>query len=971
MPRLFRERRLSASYLALAAGLSFVFTPAAVAQTAEASSQGPLAGEAARQASTGVPAWGIDSPDFEADPAIVFGQLPNGMRYALQRNATPPGEAAIRFNVKVGSREETAAENGAAHFVEHMAFNGSTDIPEGDLLPILERLGLAFGADTNAETSLDYTTYKLALPNVEEETVDTALMIIREMAGELTFDPAAVERERGILLSEAQVRNNAQRRRGADYFRAALPDSRLGDRINADVERIRNISAADLRAFYEGYYRPERATLVVVGDFDPAEMQRKIVAEFSDWEGEGEARPLYDSPIPSAEQPAISNFVDPAIPEIIELQRISDWSPTVNTAEAARAEVLRAIAAVALSNRFNALAQAADSPTLGGQASDQPLFRSARSYGLLAVAKDGQWRETLALAEQELRRAQQYGFTSDEIAEAKANIETSLSNAVAQAEGRASAALAEGLVGASLDNSVPTSPEANLAFYREIEPTLTAEAVSGAFQSTWQGAPNVVHLSTKQPVDGGEATIAAVLNESAAVAVAPPTEAEAVEFAYADWGEPGEVVADETIADLGIRTVRFANGLQLNMKATDFEPGRVAFSMRVGDGLSTFPQDKPGLSQLLPIAISVDGLEAHTPEELRRVLAGEQVEIGLSASSGALVASGTTATDDLELQLDLLAARLSATAWRPETQAQLAGIIPILVDNIRSDATQVFITALNSALAGGDARLGMTDASRLSDLSLDDIRAAVAPQLAQGPIALGLVGDFDPDMVITAVAETLGTLPAREVRDETGTTPAPVTFVEDRAPVILTHEGEADQGALALSWQTDDAEDLRDDITRDLLAAVMGLRLTETLREELGTTYSPEAFSFSQQTYEGFGHLTAFATVAPEAMDDAARVIREIAAELAAEPVETDVLERARNPIRENYERSESQNAGWVALVAQAQSDPEILDRRRQQQAFLDAITAGDLQAAARAYLAGADPVEIRVVPAATSGDTE
>ena len=344
-------------------------------------------------------------------------------------------------------------------------------------------------------------------------------------------------------------------------------------------------------------------------------------------------------------------------------------------------------------------------------------------------------------------------------------------------------------------------------------------------------------MSTKQPVEGGEATIAAVLDESASVAVAAPEEAAQVEFAYSEWGAPGTVVFDETIEDLDIRTVRFANGLQLNLKRTDFEPGRIAFSMQIGDGLASFPKDKPGLQELLPVAIGVDGFVAHTPDELRQVLAGEQVTIGLSAANGALVASGTTTPDDLELQLDLLAARLTATAWRPETQAQLEGVIPILVSNIRSDETQVFGAAVNSVLAGGDARFGLADPNALTGVTLDDLRAAVAPQLAEGALAIGLVGDVDPDAAIDAVAATLGSLPARDIRKPSDTTAAPALFIEDQTSVILSHDGGSDQGVLALSWKTDDADDLRDDVTRDLLAAVFTLRLTETLREELGDTF--------------------------------------------------------------------------------------------------------------------------------------
>ncbi len=947
------------SCLAVAAGLALATAPAVRAQERAASASAVQADQAG-----GVPAWEIASADFPADPEITFGVLPNGMRYALKRNTNPAGEAAIRFTVAAGSREETDAENGAAHFVEHMAFNGSKNIPEGQLLPMLERLGLAFGADTNAATSLDFTTYMLALPRTNDETVDTALKVIRDMAGELTVAPAAVDRERGILLSEAQLRNDPGRRRIANYLQAALPGSRVGNRVRADVERIKDISADQLRAFYKGYYRPERATLVIVGDFDVAAMEAKIKATFADWRGDGPAREPYQTPAQTAANaPVVANFVDPAIPEIVELQRFSPWQPAVNTAAEARGDLLAAIAATALSNRVNALARAADSPTLGAQAADQPLFRTARSFGLLVVAKDGQWAETLALAEREVRRASQFGFTESEIAEAKANIANALSNAVAQAAGRPSAAIAEGLVASSLQNAVPTSPALDLAFYQAIEPTLTPDAVSEAFRARWQGGPTLVHVSTKQPVEGGGPAIAAVLERSAATAVTAPAAAAKVEFAYSDWGTPGKVVADTTIADLGIRTVRFANGLQLNLKTTQFEPGKIAFSLRAGHGYASFPKDKQGLREMLPIVASIDGFKAHDIDELRRVLAGKAVGLGLGGEEGALLATGATTSADLELQLDLLGARLTATGWRPETSAQWSGIAPIVVQNIRSNAAQLLSVALGGVLSGNDARFGLTDVNQLTQVSVDDLRAVVAPQLADGPLSLGLVGDFDPEATIAAVGATLGALPPRPVRSETTPQAAPVSFVADRSIKTLTHSGGADQGAITVSWPATDGRDLRDDLTRDMLAAVMTLRLTDKLREELGATYSPQAFSYSQLAFKGFGHITAFATVPPEAMDDTAKVVRAIAAELAAAPVTADLLDRARNPVRAGFERGEVQNDGWLNLVASAQSDPALLDRRRQRRALLGTITPADLQAAAKRYLVGAQPVEIRVVP--------
>lgn len=859
MGRTIRRSFHAISCLALATGLALGAGPTALAQDAG----GPAATTAAGV--RGIPAWDIASDDVPADPQVTFGRLANGMRYALMRNGNPAGEATVRFNIEVGYREETDAESGAAHFVEHMAFNGSTNIPEGQLLPMLERLGLAFGADTNATTTIDYTTYKLQLPRTDDATVDTALKVMRETAGNLLFDPGAVDRERGIMLSEAQVRNNPPRRQLADYFEAALPGSRIGSRVGFDEERIRNITAADLKSFYYAYYRPERATLVIVGDFDVAEMQAKIEATFASWQGQGPARDIYAAPVPAAERPvAFGSFVDPAIPEIIRLQRLAPWNPSQNTLAAMQDQLLRSIAGAALSNRINALSRAADSPTLGGGAGEETLYRSARSYGINLVAKDGQWRETLALAERELRRADQFGFTAAEIAEIKANIATALENAVAQAPGRSSVALAEGLVAASLEDAVSSAPHFKLSFYRAIEPAVTPEAVSAAFRAAWQGGPSVVHLSTKQPIEGDTQTIAAVLAESAAVAVTAPAEAEAVQFAYGDWGAPGKVVSDTTVADLDIRTLRFANGLQLNLKRTNFEPGKVAFALRIGEGLAGFPAERQGLRDLLSFVAGVDGLAAHDADELRRVLAGKAVSLALGADVDALVASGQTTQADLDLQLDLLAARLTATAWRPETQAQWAGVAPVLAENSRADPSQVLGLALTALLAGGDARLGLTDMGQLTAVSLDDLRNVVAPQLESGSLALGLVGDFDPEAAIAAVASSLGALPARSNRREPSPGLAPLTFVSEPAVRILTHSGKADQGALALGWHTDDGNDLRDELTRDLLAEVVDLRLTEVLREQLGTTYSPVSYSYSQRTFTGFGFLAALATVPPE-----------------------------------------------------------------------------------------------------------
>ena len=954
-----RARRLPhairASLIAIAA--------AGLAVPAVAQEAGQAVTTAAQAQTTGIPAWGLQSADLPADPTVRWGVLPNGMRYALKHNETPKGGAVIRFAFDVGMREAEPAQFGAPHFLEHMAFNGSTNIPEGELVKRLERLGLAFGADTNAETDLEHTTYKLDLPNLNPETVDGALTFMREIASELTIDQAAVDRERGIILSEYRVRNVPGLRRTIDALGQQIPNSRFGTGITGTPESIANISAASLRAFYEGYYRPDRATLVMVGDFDVDAMEKDIRARFVDWKPKGAAKELYVPTIASPGKPVVATFSDPAVPEIIQFDRVTPYTVPDNTAAEQQRETLEAIASVALSNRLATVGRKPDSPIIFGQAAVQDVARSARSATAIVVAKDGQWQNALAVGEQELRRAIQFGFTGAEIAEAKANIRTALENAVAQEGGRPSGAIADAIATASLADSVYLSPAANLALYNALEPSLTAEAATEAFRAAWNGGPSLVHVATKQPIDGGTAPVQAALAQSAKVAVTAPVEQATKAFAYDDFGPAGKIVSDTAVADLGIRQVRFANGVQLNLKKTDFEPGKIAWYAKIGAGAQVLPADKPGLTIASQILSSLNGLGKHDVDELRRITAGRQVGIGLAVDTDGIVAAGGTTGADLALQMKLLAAQVTDPAFDPATQAQWAGMGPVIAKNIASNPSQLAAIAVPWLLTGEDARFGLGNPDDLAARNLDEVKAALAPQLATGGIEVGLVGDLDEAAAIAAVAETLGAIPQRGDPTATPAGVKPVAFTANRSARSLYHAGAADQGAVAVGWPTTDDSDAKDSITRDLLAAVMGLRLLDVVREELGATYTPNAGSVDSSTYDGFGYLIASAPAAPASIDDVADAMRKIAGELRTAPPSTDELLRARKPILERWQRQERENSSWVALVAEAQSEPEYLDRRRQRAAILEAITPAQIAAAAKRYLDPAKAVEIRVIP--------
>ncbi|MEX0341992.1 MAG: M16 family metallopeptidase, partial [Erythrobacter sp.] len=412
----FPARRILAALplLALAQPLAAQDSPAA----AEA--------EAESQAVQGTTGWGHPVYDIAPDPAVRFGVLDNGLRYAILRNGTPSDTAVIRFGFDVGWIDESESELGLAHMLEHMAFNGSRNVPEGEMIKLLERLGLAFGADTNASTGFEDTIYKLDLPRTDEELVDTALMLMRETASELTIADDAVDRERGIIQSETRTRNNFTIRRFKHYFDFVAPQTRYATRFRADGTDaiIDSAPGQVLRDLYRRFYRPDNAALVVVGDVDPDTIETKIRERFGDWTAPSAPRfEVAKGNVDLARGPAAANFVDPDVQHMVVIDRFAPYEQRRATVAETERSRLVALGTAMLNRRLQRIANDADAPIISGRAMASDFFDIQRQDQLQVQAREGEWQRALEVGEQEWRRAVEHGFSESELAEQLANFE--------------------------------------------------------------------------------------------------------------------------------------------------------------------------------------------------------------------------------------------------------------------------------------------------------------------------------------------------------------------------------------------------------------------------------------------------------------------------------------------------------------------------------------------------------------------
>jgi zinc protease len=957
--RSFRRQLLALPFLAL--GLV-----AGTTVYAEAPAKAPVAATAQpADAVTGKTPWGFSVYDIPVDPAVRYGVLPNGLKYAILKNDTPQDTASIRMRYNFGSLAESDSEQGLAHFIEHMAFNGSKNVPEGEMVKLLERDGLAFGADTNASTGFDNTTYKLDLPRTDMSLLDTGLMLMRETASNLTIAPDAVDRERGVVLSEMRTRNSFQLRQIKALFQFEAPNSLIGNRLPIGTQEVlENATAAQLRSLYERYYRPDNATLVIVGNLDPDAVESEIRRYFADWQPVGPAGTPIDYGTVDPKRPTGADiFVDPATPYSATLVESSPYAFRPTTVDELRQYVLERIATGIVTRRIQRIAQQPDAPILAGVASINQLFQTANQAQISITGKEGKWEDALRIGEQELRRANQYGFTQAELAEQLANIENDFQQSAAQQATRRNSQLAEQIAGTAADGDIFVLPSTQLAAFEKIKPTLTVDAVNAAFRAQFATANPQIFVTGKEPIEGGSDAVLAAYRAAAATPVAAPENKAAETFGYGDFGTPGKIVSDTTIPDLGIRTIRFANNVMLNLKQTDFEQGKLRFQIDLGRGLLALPKDEPGLPIYLSSLLAQGGLGKHSFDDLQTLMAGKQVALGLAASDDNFVVGGSTKMADFATQMAVSAAYVTDPGYRPEMQARWQALVPLFVAQLSSTPQQVAAVNVERILANDDPRFGIPDGETLLQRNTGELKAALAPTLADAPIEISVVGDFDPDAVIADVAKTFGALPTRRASFAPVHSFPGITFPTDTSPVTLYHKGKPDQGLAIVAWPTTDDSNAQDETTMSLLAQVLQLDLLEVIREQLGATYSPNASSSMSDVFAGYGTMQVQVVVAPEDRQKVFDAIDAIAKDLRDNPPSADLLERARNPMLERIAKNQHENGYWLGVASHAQSEADRLDRARTKADRVKAVTPEMIQAAAAKYLLASREKKIAIIP--------
>lgn len=909
-----------------------------------------------------------EGSDIPADPAVTWGLLDNGLRYALLKNAEPRDRVSMRLYVDAGSLMETDDQQGLAHFLEHMAFNGTKNFPAGEMVEYFQRLGMGFGNHTNAHTSFHETVYKLELPQADPAIIDEGMKLFRDYADGMLLDPDEIESERGIILSEKLNRDSVEWRTFVEQIAFAFPDARVSKRMPIGTTEV--ISGAPRERFvefYDNWYTPDRMAVIVVGDIAMDQVEPIVKKYFADLparasreappmgglSGRGLASHYHYEKESGATSVSIQAFKSRVNPPDNQERRLQDLKLT--------------LASLMINRRLDRIVKQPDSILNSASMSTSDFFDLgfAMSSSIDADCKPENWDKALATIEQELRRALEHGFTNAELTEAKSNILRRYEDAAKQMATRKSGRLADEIASRLGSRRIFTSPSDDLPRVTEALSLIDPAACQEPLRELWSGTPEtLVFVSGNAVIEDPQVAITSAYDASRQVAVTAPEDRAIGEFAYNALPEPGGIAKRTEIEDLGITQIRFDNQVRANLKVTDFEDETIYVHVRIGAGRITEP--RPGLGFLLESIFVPGGLEAHSDDELQAIFAGKSVDVGFGVDDDAFTLSGKTTPKDFAEQLRLTRAFLTNPGFREEAESEFDRALDALYQQLERTPGGYVSNKVATYLHGGDRRFGFPPQEELAALTRDQAREWVMPDLKEGYLEVTLIGDFDKEAAVKELAATFGNLPARAEKKPAYEKERIVKFPAGGEKEFL-FESEIPKALAVAHWPTVDIFDIQKTRRLGMLSAILDDRLRIKIREELGNAYSPFAHNLPSDTWTGFGYLFASVTVDPAQTQKVAKVMAEIATDLATgESITEDELERAKKPQIVTIQEMRRTNRYWLSSVMEASQEyPARLDWSRSFVEDYESISVADLNALAKEFLKEENLLSVIVAPKA------
>lgn len=912
-----------------------------------------------------IPVFEDDDQPIVTDDEVTIGSLDNGLAYYVRENESPGLRAQLFLVVKAGSVHETPEQAGAAHFLEHMMFNGTERYPANDLLVVLQGFGAEFGPDVNAYTSREETVYQLELPTDDPEAVATGIEVLAQWASAATIDPDEVDKERGVLLEEWRVRDQQFFGRYLKGVAQRLLDGTPYEDSDplATPNQLEQTTPDDLQSFYETWYRPDRMAVVAVGDFDGEELEQLVIDSFSELTNPVLAAPDVPLFTEVASEPSFFVLADPEAAQAwVELNYPLPSEPPT-TVGALRQDLAMRLAWLMIENRLSDDALSGVVPFYDAATAANPLVRTQSTQGMLVFAEPEQLTESTTYLLEEMQRVQAHGFSVGELDRAVGLLMSGLEldyearNTIQDRE--YATRYAEHFLGRHPIPNEEDGFEIASRLVGEMTPTQVHATIAVTLSAT---QPFVIVVSPESeirsiPVEGDLTEILATVTNSRP----EPRNHDAVAVAALMERPSGSVQDRGLFSDLTILELILDNDVRVVLIDTQIREGVVVLGAASPGGWSVLDSRAVPEARLAGEVVTLSGVGGLDQTELERYLADKTVSVVPYIDETEEGLYGQSSTEDLESMLALVHLYMSEPNFSEAALSITSAQYRPFVERPEQTPQLVAENLLMSTRFADDARFApLPTAEELLDMDLGLMEEVYEDRFDDAnDFVFVLAGDFDPDVAEGLVADYLGTLPSgdretsRDVRPD-----IPEGVVEK-----VAEAGTGSLGGLTMLFSTELplTPETRGELA--LLEQVLQLRLTETLREELSATYSPiVSFSLRSDPRESV-EIRIEVSGDPEELDDTRSAILAELRDLGRRGPTSDEFSIAQEQLRREFELFSNQYLRDTLLFYALHPSEEASDVFYRAD-ITDAATIEQVRALTLNVLSLDQYIEVALVPA-------
>jgi zinc protease len=899
------------------------------------------------------------------DPLITVGTLPNGMRYYVRENRQPAARAELRLAVKAGSVLEDEDQRGMAHFVEHMAFNGTTHFPGNAVGTFMQSLGVRFGAHVNAHTGFDETVYELQIPTDNPNVIDRSLLILEDFARNVTFEPKEIDQERGVILEEWRLGLGADARINDMQFPLLLKGSRYADRLPiGKPEIIRNVNHDRLKQFYTDWYRPDMMAVIVVGDFNKANMEFQIRSHFGSIPAATSPRPRPTYTVPNQTGTTFSVLTDPEATNT----RISATSTMTAreqmTIGSYRQHMVEQLFSAMLSSRLADISQTPNAPFLRAQADRDLFVRTIEVTSLDALVAKGSVERGLSALFTELARVERFGFTAPELARMKLNLQRGLERAVVEKDKSPSGPLADEFI----RNFIQDEPIPGIVYEYGLNqrflPEITLAEVNAVAKGFMPDRNRLVAISAPEadkPTLPSEVKLAGVISATDAEKLTAYVDTVSNRPLLARAPTAGSVTGTTTADTLGITEWTLSNGVKVVLKPTTFKQDEIVFRA-ISPGGTSLASDADYIpAETADAVVAQGGLGEFSRIDLDKVLAGTTASVRADIGPTEEGLSGGAARKDLETMFQLIYLTFTAPRADPVAFKVLTEQLKITLANREAQPDTLYNRALDAALSQNHPRAEPLTPANVERMDLAKSMAFYKDRFADASdFTFVFVGSFDLPTMRPLVEKYLGGLPSQrrnEMVKDIGMRP-PSGVVERQVK-----SGIAPRSQVSIVFTGPFQNDEQHRVIAQAMADTLAGNLQRTLREDLGGTYGVSMVPrFSKRPVGEYRFTISFACD-PARTDSLMKTAFQVIEDYKRNGPGQGQVADTRSTLTRDLETNSASNLYLLnRILFKYEFDEDVKDVFNMRP-YYDQVTATALRDAAREYLNTDRYVAVTLVP--------